>query len=383
MAQSIGANVLAGLKQAGVESTILECRQRYAVAAQVLNHYIRPMTWCQCGHPWEQHGEEACGVWLTNCQAKDCWCAYWSRRERVYPHYLPTQASGRWSTTNPPLTNFPEKIHGVIKPDPGTYWLYHDMDAIEGRISAALTEDEEDLEAFRLGLDIHTMTACRMHKLPLPPDCTNPHTLEVNQGWRERVAWRGKEDRRRHLAKTARYGLLYGPDENAILQAKGVEELGLTREELLHAARQYLDAKPKLTQAKRAFWDQVLKQPEVRTVFGRRLRVYPTGDEAQRWVRSRRTRPGDAQKVAWNFVHQGFVADYMNESLIRITTRWPQCWLVKHGHDALTMGFPMEVDPWPAIREEVERTVTFANGVDMTFTTGFVRIMSDGRKEAL
>ena len=28
--------------------------------------------------------------------------------ERIYPRSLPTQASGRWSTIDPPLTNFPK-----------------------------------------------------------------------------------------------------------------------------------------------------------------------------------------------------------------------------------------------------------------------------------
>src|SRR5215510_5143520 len=34
--------------------------------------------------------------------------------ERIYPRILPTQLSGRWSTVDPPLTNFPK---ACINPD--------------------------------------------------------------------------------------------------------------------------------------------------------------------------------------------------------------------------------------------------------------------------
>ena len=74
-------------------------------------------------------------------------------QERVFPLMLPTQASGRWSTTNPPLINFPPDCvnpecpqagteHGadsptcwsardVVGPDPGWFWLHWDADEID------------------------------------------------------------------------------------------------------------------------------------------------------------------------------------------------------------------------------------------------------------
>lgn len=37
-------------------------------------------------------------------------------RSRVFHNLLPTQASGRWSVTNPPLVNFPDRIRDGVLP---------------------------------------------------------------------------------------------------------------------------------------------------------------------------------------------------------------------------------------------------------------------------
>src|SRR2546430_14980735 len=74
-------------------------------------------------------------------------------RDRIYPTILPTQKSGRWSYIDPNLNGFgkkcinpncPEGLHrkteecwsvrDCVKPDKNTFWIEHDLDAVEHRI---------------------------------------------------------------------------------------------------------------------------------------------------------------------------------------------------------------------------------------------------------
>lgn len=418
--RSVGANVLNKLVESGVESVVLTQRQRYATAAQALNHYIGPLGACECGHWEDEHAlvtfeDEGAKSYRAYCRAKKCACLWWNQRERAYPHFLPTQANGRWSTTSPPVTNFPKAClrsdcphrvegrthapisaecwdaHRVFKPDPGWWWLVWDKDAIEARIDAVLTEDEDLIHAFMAGLDVHTITACRTFGLPMPPDLVDPHNSPDCELWRRQVDWGGKEDLRRRLAKVQRFGCFYGPDERAILGAKGVEELGLSREELLEATRKYLASQPKLQSTKERRWDGYLRNPEARTVWGRRLRCYPTYQEKRGWLkalplyRAGRSpmRPGEAQKVLWNFEHSGAVADHVNGTIIAVKTRWPKCRLVFNKHDSLTFAFLEGTEPYPAIKEIDEVTPTWPNGLSIPLTSTWHKVYSDGTVEHL
>ena len=431
---SVGANVLNKMAEAGVDSVVLQQRQRYAVASQAKNQYIKPLSNCRdCNHSEEEHeylgvvdvevetlapmdgwkgGAEA---YRTYCSVKKCECLSFARRERSYPHFLPTQSNGRWSTTDPPITNFPRgclrhdcphrvpgqahaplsgecwDAHRVYKPDEGWYWLTWDKDAIEARINAVLTEDEPLIQAFMEGQDVHTLTACATFGLPLPSNVYDPHSSPECLDWRQEVKWGGKDDLRRRLAKVVRFGCFYGPDETAILGAKGVEELGLARDELLDRTKVYLASQPKLQKTKEKRWDEYIRNPEARTVWGRRLRCYPTYSEKETWIKSLRLyhagrgsmRPGDAQKTLWNFEHSGAVSDHINGTIIAVKARWPECHLVFNKHDALTIAFPEYINPYPEIREIDEVEVTWPNGLKIKLTSTWQRIMSNGDIEKL
>lgn len=187
------------------------------------------------------------------------------------------------------------------------------------------------------------------------------------------------------------YGTFYGPDEHAITGAKGVEELDITRDDLLSKTRDYLASQTRLQATKEARWDQYIRVPEARNRWGRRLQCYPTRKEKKDWIASLvryhagrgPMKPGDAQKVLWNFEHSSFVADLMSLTIIKIKARWPECRLVLNKHDALAVAFPMEVDPWPEIRTIDEVTVTWPNGLSMPFTSTWHRVFSTGVVETL
>src|SRR5574342_543031 len=173
MARSIDADTMQRLLVNGVDHPLIRARLQYAKSNQILTHYIQKMV----------------GV------------------ERIAPSIMPTQASGRWSTSDPPLVNFPPNIRDVVMPDPGQIWWEFDLQAIEAKIIAAEAGDQPDLDAFRHWYYIHLMTVCGMYHFPLPPNLEGPDHPD-NAGWRQMVQW-VMNDRRRHLAKTARYSLQY------------------------------------------------------------------------------------------------------------------------------------------------------------------------------
>ena len=274
---------------------------------------------------------------------------------RAHPDMLPTQASGRWSTTNPPIINFPDNemaaqrglppIREVFQPDPGRYWLKWDWDAVEGRLGAAYFEDLVDIETFNKGWDIHTLTAAAVFKFSAPPNRQDPHGAAENADWRRAVKWAGKSDRRRHIAKTLRYALQYGTNEYSIRQSPAAlalaESLGITMQQLLHYARAYLKNKAVMVAAKQRIWKACRESHMARTFLGRR-----------------RVLVGDAQAIAregLNHMIQGAVADMMNAALIGLLggaqpLLGPESWLVYNAHDGAAITLPDDVPAEEAIR---------------------------------
>ena len=78
---------------------------------------------------------------------------------RCHPRvHLHVQASGRWSTVEPPLATLPRdgSLDGLYVPDPGEAWVEYDLSQVELRLMAAEAGETRMLEAFREGRDLHT-----------------------------------------------------------------------------------------------------------------------------------------------------------------------------------------------------------------------------------
>ena len=329
-ATSIDADVLRHWKVRGVESVTLDARLAYTEIEGVAR-YVRMM-----------HGVL-----------------------RVYPGMLPTQASGRWSTTGPPLVNFPsdcvnpacsEGEHPVtpqcwsardtVGPDSGWWWLHYDLDAIEGKVADADAGDTEALEAYAKGWDVHTIRACRAFKHSLPPDLTKQcHTTESCRAWRESwvPAWSGVEDRRRHLIKTLGYATQYALSPKGVLQARDIEKLDLTPDELVRFAKVYLQSRPVLVARKNVVWDECARAGVSYSWYGRRRRLY--GDWETR------------AKEGWSHRVSATVTDLQNEALIAITRAFPACHLVLNSHDGLTLAFPAKTFDPEVIKDWVSEIV--------------------------
>ena len=103
-------------------------------------------------------------------------------------------ATGRLSSSNPNLQNIPirnedgKEIRRAFIPEPGCEFFSADYSQIELRIMAHLSGDENLIEAFHSGEDIHAATAAKIYHVPLE---------EVTREQRSR-------------AKTANFGIIYG-----------------------------------------------------------------------------------------------------------------------------------------------------------------------------
>ena len=327
---SLETDNLVKLIKLGAESDVLRARMQYA-AAEGFRRYVKPI----------------------------------AESARVYPNFLPTQASGRWSVTEPPLINFPDaakaakkglpNLQACFEPDIGTYILCSDWNAMHAVFMACMSSDELDIRSFRDKHDIHTLTACQVFKLPMPPSPLEKdiHTGELCADWRVLVNWAGKGDRRRHLMKTTRYALLnayhydrYGRLSAAgVLEAKDVEEQGLTFDELLRAGLAFLKAKPGMVRFKDEFARDAIAKQEARSLYGRRRKLFGS-DEKEKF------------KTAVSHFLQGTEVDIMEMCLIEILERFPEARLAWPSHDGLKFIFPTSVpveSVYPVVKEIIER----------------------------
>lgn len=320
-------------------------------------------------------------------------------RERIHPRMMPTQASGRWSTAAPPRGNFPahseedcdrcqglkgrgaplpewcpRDVRGTCLPDPGTYWVKWDLSAIEGRFAAAYAKDEEELEAYRRDEDVHTVLgACPMFHMPPPPlrtkKChTDPSCAEWRGSWTP--AWGGEDDRRRHLAKTLKYATQFSLDYKGAGEAKDVEKLGLSKQEVLRFAKLYVAARPVLTSCKRARFDKYTRENVAYTFRGRRRRLYGKAP--------------DRAKAGWSHEVQGSVPDIVDEYIIQHAAdpALGQGYLVGNFHDGVEWAVPDTVPPERALAAAiriVERDWNVA-GTSMPVSGSFVVVYPDGTK---
>lgn len=342
-------------KQKQVE--LAQLRLRYQELHQPLTNYIRPL--------------------LT---ATD---------ERIHPKMLPTQASGRWSTFNPPLTNFSKKcinpdcpqqwhekrpecwsVRDCIMPDQGWFWVDLDLDAVEARIFALKVYDQEAIHAFNRGLDIHTPTACRLFDLPQPGNLVDPHVSPVDTRWRQEVKWRGKDDLRRGIAKNFRYGTQYCLKPEAVLLVKDLEQFGLDRSDILRLAYAYWELTKEQQKIKFEHMKRIRTNKVARTLFGSRRVFFDNSD--------------DTAKEGFNHECQGSVVDYINMTLLKIHRGFPGSYLVHNAHDGFKWSFPLDqYDPqatFQQVKEITEGCLTY-QGLTVNITASGKIIMPQQQAE--
>ncbi len=200
-------------------------------------------------------------------------------------------ATGRLSSVTPNLQNIPirtergKKIRQAFIPRDVQYTILSaDYSQIELRIVASISHDENMMEAFKHGLDIHTATAANVYNVPLQ---------EVSS------------DMRRH-AKMVNFGIIYGISAFGLAQ-----RLAIPRSEAAALIEQYFD---KYKGIKKYMDDTIQSAREkgyVETLLGRRR--YLRDINASNW-----TVRGFAERNAINAPIQGSAADMIKVAMINI-----------------------------------------------------------------
>ena len=230
-------------------------------------------------------------------------------------------ATGRLSSSAPNLQNIPvrdddgKEIRKCFVPEPGCLFFSADYSQIELRIMAHLSGDENMIEAFREGLDIHRATAAKIWKEPLD---------EVT-------------DAQRKKAKQANFGIIYGITAFGLAQ-----RMGIPNGEARQLIQDYFATFPKV----HAFMESAIatarEKKYAETMFGRR-RYLPDIDSKNGTVR------GFAERNAINAPIQGSEADIIKIAMIRIWRRFKEegirSKMILQVHDELNFSvYPEEKD---------------------------------------
>ncbi|MBT8254234.1 MAG: DNA polymerase I [Bacteroidia bacterium] len=211
---------------------------------------------------------------------------------RVHTDYMQTvAATGRLSSNNPNLQNIPIRtergrlVRQAFIPRNSDYTLLAaDYSQIELRIIAALSQEDNMIEAFKNGEDIHASTAAKVFGIPLK-DVTREQ---------------------RANAKTVNFGIIYG------VSAFGLSnQTDLSRTEAKELIDTYYETYPKLKEYISKQVDFARDNGYVQTVLGRR-RYLKDINSRNAVVR------GAAERNAINAPIQGSAADIIKIAMIRI-----------------------------------------------------------------
>lgn len=293
--------------------------------------------------------------------------------ERIYPTILPTQKNARWSYLDPALSNFPKKcinpecpkghhrkstkcwsVRDCIIPDENTFWIEHDLDAVEHRIYALMLEWEERITALTQGYEIHTPVTCDLFNLEYPQDKFNPHEAKIDEDWRMRVKWQGKDDTRRTMSKNFTYGGQYFyvqivhseyKTRSPYIVYKGLkfnpsfvysipnihsyliqnEQGQLVPPDFINLAINFVKGNIEIQKRKAEVMAKIMKDKESRTLYGSRRMFYFSNEETA--------------KEGFNGAIQGTVSDYINESAILLQKEFKDSYIVHNQHDSLKWAF--------------------------------------------
>ena len=225
-------------------------------------------------------------------------------------------ATGRLSSTEPNLQNIPVRtdmgaeIRKMFIPREGCVFVDADYSQIELRVLAHIADDQVMQEAFRTGLDIHSVTASQVFGVSV--ESVTPL-------------------QRRH-AKAVNFGIVYGISEFSL-----ADDIGVSRYE----ARAYIDSYLANYQGVRKYMTDVVENAKeigyTKTLYGRR-RYVPELKSSNFNIRS------GAERITLNTPIQGTAADLIKLAMIRVdqalTEKFPEAKLILQVHDELIVECP-------------------------------------------
>ena len=236
-------------------------------------------------------------------------------------------ATGRLSSSDPNLQNIPvrtddgKEIRKCFIPEDGCLFFSADYSQIELRIMAHLSEDENMMEAFREGHDIHRATAAKIWHVDI-----------------DKVT-----DAQRKKAKQANFGIIYGITTYGLAQ-----RMDIPNGEAKELIEGYFRTFPKVQAYMEHAKEVARAKGYAETLFHRR-RYLADINSRNATVR------GFAERNAINAPIQGTEADIIKVAMVRIWERFKKegirSKMILQVHDELNFSV------YPEEREQVESIV--------------------------
>ena len=247
---------------------------------------------------------------------------------KIHTSYNQTvTATGRLSSSNPNLQNIPirdedgKEVRKAFIPEPGCKFFSADYSQIELRIMAHLSQDQNMIEDFRLGHDIHAATAAKVfHK-------------SINEVTKTE----------RSKAKTANFGIIYGISAFGLAQ-----RMGVSRTEAKELIENYFKTYSGIKNYMDRAIDDARAKGYIETIL-KRKRYLPDINSHNATVR------GFAERNAINAPIQGSAADIIKMAMIAIYRRFKteniKSTMILQVHDELNFNVV------PGEEEKVEKIV--------------------------
>jgi len=226
---------------------------------------------------------------------------------------LTTAQTGRLSSHDPNLQNIPvrselgRRVRRAFVPGEGNVFVNLDYSQFELRLAAALAGEQDMIDAFNNGADIHQATAALMYDTAI--DEITKH--------------------QRYSAKAVNFGILYGQGSYGLSQGTD-----MTQKEAKEFINRYFEVRPNIKDYIEKLKSQAQEQGYVETMMGRRR---PTPDvQASNWqVRQA------ALRAAVNMPMQGSAADITKLAMLKLEQELPdEAKQILQVHDSIMLEVP-------------------------------------------
>lgn len=238
---------------------------------------------------------------------------------KIRAHFQQTvTTTGRLSCTEPNLQNIPirqalgRELRKSFIADEGHILIGADYSQIELRVLAHLSGDEELIEAFNRGDDIHKLTASRVLGIPFDD-------VSIEE---------------RSRAKAVNFGVIYGMSGFGLS-----EELKISRKEAENYINEYFLKHKKVKEYMDGQIDSCKKNGYSETILGRKRPIHEINASAF-MVRQL------GERLAMNTPIQGSAADIIKIAMIKVYSKLkcqhPDTKLLLQVHDELILQTPIE-----------------------------------------
>ncbi len=240
--------------------------------------------------------------------------------------------TGRLASSNPNLQNIPvtstigQEIKSCFIASPGQVFVSFDYSQQELRVLAHVAGEQALIKAFSEGLDVHTLTASKLFRVPYD---------QVSK-------------QQRTVGKTINFGIIYGMSSFGMSAG-----LRIPQEDAEQFIQQFYRSYPHI----KKYYDDYLSHARmhgfVETMFGRRRYVFE--DSKKKFI------DNSLRRVLMNYPIQGSAADLMKKGMVdvqeKVLSKYPDVSLLLQIHDDLVFEIPESLCQNTDIIAKIQKTL--------------------------